>query len=77
MKHKKYAPDEIEVFDEEVVSLVTKWRCPERDCDGEMVSNGHFFAINPPLYQHSCIKCGHMGCLRGEKYPKVYVTDGA
>ena len=37
------------------------------ECEGNVVSTGTVFTVNPPLYEHKCEGCGTM-----YKFRKVY-----
>lgn len=51
----------------EVKTILTRKYC---ECGGEMIPNGDCLCCYPPLYSHTCNKCGNIAAYN-DKYPKV------
>lgn len=51
------------------------WKCPTKDCFGEMVQTGMVWPTGDPGYHHQCNLCGFTAAIKGAVFGEVHTDD--
>lgn len=51
------------------------WKCPTKDCFGEMVQTGMVWPTGQPGYHHQCNLCGFTAAVKGAVFGELESAD--